>query len=207
MGFYENQILPRIIDVVCGLKMVHKERHKTVEGVHGRVLEVGFGSGLNLPHYTNAVERLVALDPSEVGKKLAEPRMERAEFPIEHLALKGEDIPAEDASFDSVVTTFTLCTIPDAPRALAQMRRVLKPGGKLYFCEHGSAPDPEVRKWQERFNGFQQLAFGGCHLNRKIDELVMGAGFQIEKLETYYVPATPKVVGFLYRGCATPLSR
>jgi ubiquinone/menaquinone biosynthesis C-methylase UbiE len=198
---YEQQILPRVINVAMRQKMVTKERKKALDGVGGVVLEVGFGSGLNLPLYTRKVERVVAIDPSAVAHKLARKRIEGSPFPVEYMALSGEQIPAAEGSFDTVVTTFTLCTIPDASRALSEMRRVLKRGGKLYFLEHGASSDSSVRGWQRRLNGIQGALFGGCQLDREIDRLILGAGFEMERLESYYGTG-PKPLVFLYRGVA-----
>jgi len=183
-------------------KAAREERKRCLGAVKGTVLEVGIGSGLNLPYYPPAVTRVVGIDPSQMSAKLARQRIAAARFPVEILGLSAEKIPAEDASFESVVSTFTLCTIPDAEGALREMRRVLSPGGRLYFVEHGSADDPGVKRWQERLNLMQQVIFGGCHLNRPISSLIERAGFELESLENGYLKGAPKFAGFLYRGVA-----
>jgi ubiquinone/menaquinone biosynthesis C-methylase UbiE len=165
------------------------------------VLEVGFGSGRNLPWYSAAVDKVVAVDPSTEGAKLAKKRIAAAPFPVEYVALAGEEIAAPDASFDSVVSTFTLCTIPDPLAALEQMRRVLKPGGKLFFVEHGRAPEYDVERWQDRLNPIQRACFGGCNLNRDVERLVREAGFEYEHLEQEYGKG-PKFLSFITRGVA-----
>jgi ubiquinone/menaquinone biosynthesis C-methylase UbiE len=201
MGLYDDWLLPRLLNVAMAAKPVTRERALALAGVKGRVLEVGFGSGLNLPHYSRAVEQLVGIDPSGESAKLARKRIAQVSFPVELLRLRGEEIPADDASFDSVVSTFTLCTIPDAGAALRQMRRVLKADGCFFFLEHGRAQDPGVQRWQDRLNGLQNRFVGGCNLNRPMDRLIAEAGFAIDQLETYYAEG-PKVMAYLYRGIA-----
>lgn len=204
MGFYETHIVPRLIDVACATKPILKQREKVVPQAEGRVLEVGMGSAINLPYYdASKVEMVWGLEPSEGMRKKAAPRLERAPFPVEWLSLPGEEIPLEDDSADTVLLTFTLCTIPDFARALGQMRRVLKPGGRLLFAEHGAAPDESVRKWQERLNPIWKRLAGGCHINREIPQAIESAGFKIESLDTMYLPGTPKVAAFQYWGFAT----
>jgi ubiquinone/menaquinone biosynthesis C-methylase UbiE len=201
VGFYDDQILPRILNFAMGLQAIGEERQKTLAGVTGNVLEIGFGSGHNLPYYSRGVEKLTAIDPSVVGAKLARKRIERVPFHVEYLALKGEEIPAASASFDSVVSTFTLCTIPDVGAALGQVRRVLKPEGRFFFVEHGRSSDPRVERWQDRLNGLQMFVCGGCHLNRDIEKLIADAGFAFVSLEKYYARG-PKFSAHLYRGIA-----
>jgi ubiquinone/menaquinone biosynthesis C-methylase UbiE len=205
MGFYDDWLLPRLIDLALGTRRIAEERQKALAEVQGRVLEVGFGSGHNLSHYPGGVERLVGIDPSGASARLAKKRIAEARFPVELLPLRGEELPAADASFDAVVSTFTLCTIPDVHAALLQMRRVLKPGGRFHFLEHGRAPELRVQRWQDRLNGAQRWLAGGCNLNRQIDRLISDAGFELERLETYYLPG-PKVAAHIYRGVARPRS-
>ena len=201
MSFYENQILPRVLDFVMGFKAIGEERQKGLAEVTGSALEIGFGSGHNLPHYPGGVEKLIAIDPSVVSAKLARKRIERMSFPVEYLALKGEEIPAPSGSFDSVVSTFTLCTIPDVGAALRQIRRVLKPEGRFFFVEHGRSSEPRVQRWQDRMNGLQMFLCGGCHLNRDIERLIVDAGFEFLSLEKYNGKG-PKISAYLYRGIA-----
>jgi ubiquinone/menaquinone biosynthesis C-methylase UbiE len=202
MGFYADWVVPRILNLVMGTKVIGQERAKCLAGVRGTVLEVGFGSGHNLPFYPAAVEKVVAVDPSAEGAKLARKRIAKAPFPVEHVALAGERLDAPDASFDSVVCTFTLCTIPDPAAALAQMLRVLKPGGRLFLVEHGRSADPQVQRWQDRMNGLQQAICAGCNLNRYIERLVRDAGFAFDQLDKYYIKGQPKLSAFLTRGIA-----
>ncbi len=185
MGFYENRILPHLIDLGCGAPPITKQREKVVPRAHGRVLEVGMGSGLNLPFYDPArVEFVWGLEPSEGMRRKAQSRLAAAPFEIKWLDLPGEEIPLEDDSADTVLLTYTLCTIPDFRTALAQMRRVLKPGGTLLFSEHGAAPDPGVRKWQGRINPIWKKRAGGCNLNREVPRAIEEAGFKIQELDT-----------------------
>ena len=202
MGFYGDSVLPRIMNVAMGAKVVSDERKKCLAGVTGRVLEVGFGSGHNLPFYPAAVDEVVAVNPSTVGAKLARRRIAGARFPVEYTPLSGEQIDAPDATFDSVVSTFSLCTIPDPAAALRQMLRVLKPGGRLFLVEHGRSDDPKVSRWQDRLNGVQRTICGGCNLNRDIERLVRDAGFAFDQIDKYYLKGQPKMTGFLTRGVA-----
>jgi ubiquinone/menaquinone biosynthesis C-methylase UbiE len=202
MGFYENRVLPHIVNLAMNTKAMKDERTRCLENITGTVLEVGFGTGLNLPHYPRAVTKVVGVDPSETSARLARKRIAASPFPVELIGLSAEKIPVPDASFESIVSTFTLCTIPDVAGALLEMRRSLAPGGRFYFVEHGRAEDPRVERWQERLNSIQQTVFGGCHLNRHISSLIEHAGFEIERLEKGYLKGAPKFGGFLYRGVA-----
>jgi ubiquinone/menaquinone biosynthesis C-methylase UbiE len=205
MGVYDDWVVPRLLDLGMGTSAVAEERARALAGVGGRVLEVGFGSGHNLPHYPAAVERVVGIDPSGESAKLARKRIARARFAVELLPLRGEEIPAPDGSFDSVVSTFTLCSIPDPLAALRQMRRVLTPEGRFFFLEHGRSAEPGVRRWQDRLNGAQRWLFGGCNLNRPMDALIVEAGFALESLERYYAKG-PRPMSYFYRGVARPRS-
>lgn len=203
MGLYGKHILPRLLDIGCGTSPVRRQRAKIVPRAEGRVLEIGLGSGLNLPHYDAArVERVIGLDPAGEMLARAESRIAEAPFAVECLALEGENIPLDAASVDTVLVTYTLCTIPGVEAALGQMRRVLRPGGRLLFCEHGVAPDESVRRWQNRINPMWKRAFGGCNVNRDIPALVRGAGFAIEDMETMYLPNSPRFAAFNYWGAA-----
>jgi ubiquinone/menaquinone biosynthesis C-methylase UbiE len=206
MGFYNDQIVPRFLNIAMGMSMIAEERKKCLAEVQGTVLEVGFGSGHNLPYYPRTVEKVIAIDPSEVGAKLARPRIEKAPFPVEYLPLKGEEIPAADGIFDSVVSTFTLCTISDVKSALRQIRRVLNPDGRFFFVEHGRSNDSRVQRWQDRLNGIQNALCGGCNLNRDIERLIAGAGFEFLSLDKYYAKG-PKFSTYMYRGTARSISK
>jgi ubiquinone/menaquinone biosynthesis C-methylase UbiE len=202
MGIYGKWVLPRILNLAMGDKPATEERKKALAEVTGTVLEVGFGSGHNLPWYPAAVRRLVAIDPSREGAKLARKRIAKARFPVEFLPIGAEHIAAPDHSFDSVVSTFTLCTISNPVAALEQMRRVLRPGGKLFIVEHGLTQDPKVQRWQQRMNKLHNIVFGGCNTNRDIRALVSQAGFEFDRVDQYYMNGVPKFVGFVTRGIA-----
>ncbi len=202
MGFHSDQVLPRLIN--WGMRSVELQqiRERCLQGVKGEVLEVGFGSGLNLPHYPEEVAKLLAVDPAVVGRKLARKRLAECPFPVEFVGLDGQEIPLPDASVDSAVTTWTLCTIPDPYAALSEIRRVLRPGGKLHFVEHGRAPEAGVRKWQDRWNPVHKVYAGGCNLNRAIGEVVGAGGFRVEKLENFYIKG-PRMFTYMYLGSAS----
>ncbi|HUD49972.1 class I SAM-dependent methyltransferase [Parvibaculum sp.] len=203
MGFYEKHIVPHIINCACGSKPIRYQRKKVVPMAEGTVLEIGIGTGLNLPYYDpTKVRKVIGLDPSEASWKLAGERAKDLPFPVEFVGLPGEQIPLDDKSVDTVLVTFSLCTIPDPVKALEGMRRVLKPGGRLVFCEHGAAPDADVLKWQNRVNPVWRVLFGGCNLNRRMPSLIESAGFKIDDLQTMYLPSTPRVAGFNYWGTA-----
>jgi ubiquinone/menaquinone biosynthesis C-methylase UbiE len=195
MGWYSHHVLPRIVNVLCDMKVAREQRQRVCEGLSGEVVEIGFGSGLNIPFYPPAVQRVAAVEPADVGWKLAEQRIGATMIPIERSGLDGQALPFPDDSFDTALSTWTMCTIPDVEAALRELRRVLKPGGELHFVEHGLAPDENVQRWQHRLNPLQQRVFGGCHLDRPIVDLVKGAGFEIKQLDTYYEQGSPKVLG------------
>jgi ubiquinone/menaquinone biosynthesis C-methylase UbiE len=202
MGFYEDNIVPRIVDLACGRKDIAEHRREVASGLSGEVVEIGFGSGLNVPHYPAAVSKVLAVDPSEVGRRLAAKRLAAAPVPVEFAGLDGQELPFESGSLDAALSTFTLCTIPDVGRALAEVRRVLRPGGKFYFLEHGLSPDPKTARWQERLTPLQRRLCGGCHFNRPVDELVTSAGFEISDLRNFRLAKVPKIVGYMYQGSA-----
>ncbi len=195
MGLYGEKVLPRIINVACGLKNVEPLRRRVCEGLEGDVVEIGFGSGLNLPFYPEAVTRVAAIEPADGGWKLAEKRLRATRVPVQRSGLDGQSLPFADNSYDTALSTWTLCTIPDVAAALSELRRVLKPGGTLHFVEHGLAPDERVSIWQHRLEPVQKRVFGGCHLTRPVVELLTAAGFTITKLDEFYEEGTPKVMG------------
>lgn len=197
MGFYDRHVLPRFINCACGAKPIMKQREKVVPLASGTVLEIGIGTGLNLPYYDPAsVGRLIGLDPSEKSWELAGKRAAHLAFEVEFIGLSAERIPLEDDSVDTVLVTYALCTIPDPVVALHDMARVLRPGGSLIFCEHGKAPDADVRKWQDRIDPWWGKIAGGCHLNRDIPALLRAGGFSIGVLDSLYLPGTPRFAGY-----------
>ena len=203
MSFYDRRVLPWLIELCMRNKEARRYRERMIPLATGRVLEVGVGSGLNLPFYGAGVRHLYALEPSPELRKMAGRRTKGTRFAVEFLDRSAEEIPLERGSVDTVVTTWTLCTIPDAIRALREMRRVLKPGGVLLFVEHGLAPDPGVRAWQDRLNPLWNRIGGGCNLNRKIDMMIIESGFRLDELETEYAKGL-KPMSFMYRGRARP---
>ena len=204
MGIYQKYMLPGMTHFVCGLKPTMKQREKVVPLAEGRVLEIGIGSGLNLPHYTpGKIEHLWGLDPSREILALAEKHRVPVDFDIEFIEAPAESIPLDNNSADSAIITYTLCTIPSVLQALEEVRRVLRPNGRLIFCEHGAAPDRNVRRWQDALTPAWKVVGGGCHLNRQIPELLEQGGFKIQEMETMYIPGW-KPACFNYWGIAKP---
>lgn len=202
MRFYDEKILPHLIDFACGMGQVMKTRAQVVPLASGRVLEIGIGTGLNLAFYdADKVSAIVGVDPAAQMQALARRRAERIAIPLEMVALELGQIQAADASFDSIVCTFTLCTIPEPLAALREMRRVLKPGGKLLFSEHGRAPDPGVRRWQQRLTPLWKPLAGDCHLDRDIPALLKAGGFNIREVQSSYLPG-PRPMTWVWRGWA-----
>lgn len=201
MNFYNEHILPSVIDFGCSMKPVMEQRRRLLGKAGGRVLEVGMGSGLNLAFYDpHQVELVWGLEPSAGMRRRAAHRLAASPVKVELLDLPGEEIPLEDNSVDTVVLTFTLCTIADWRAALAQMYRVMKPGATLLFCEHGRARDKSLQKWQDRITPLWKGCFGGCHLNRPMDTLITESGFAIDSMENFFMPRTPRFAGYLYLG-------
>ena len=198
---YGNQILPRAIDLTLRGAEFARLRARVVAGLTGQVLEIGFGSGLNIPYYPPRLKRVQAVDPAAVGRRLAAKRAAACPVPIDYIGADAQALPVGDASVDSALSTWTLCTIPDASRALAEICRVLRPGGALHFVEHGLAPDAKVARLQQRLTPFQHRAFGGCHLNRRIDQLVAAAGLELTRMDTYYMKG-PRALGYTFEGVA-----
>jgi ubiquinone/menaquinone biosynthesis C-methylase UbiE len=203
MGFYEEWIVPPLIDWSMRNKQLRPYRERTAGAAEGRVLDIGIGSGLNLPFYARQAREIFGLDPSPPLLARAQSMAPRTQTPIHLLEGSAERIPLADHTIDTVVMTWTGCSIPEICAALEEMRRVLRPGGRLLFVEHGRAPDPGVARWQDRLDPFWQRFSGGCHLNRKIDDLLSDAGFQIGRLATGYIPG-PKIMTFFYEGAAMP---
>ncbi|MNP08655.1 putative methyltransferase YcgJ [compost metagenome] len=202
MGLYDRHVLPHLIDFACGMGDVMKQRAQLVPRAEGRVLEIGMGTGLNLGFYDpEKVSTIVGVDPAAQMQRLCRRRAESVDIPVEMVALELGEIQAPEASFDSIVCTFTLCSIPDAVAALREMRRVLKPGGKLLFCEHGLAPDAGVRTWQHRLTPWWKPLAGGCHLDRDMPALIASGGFRIRELSEQYLPG-PRPMTYVYRGVA-----
>lgn len=194
MGFYATQVLPRLIDAALGPKATGPRRARVCAGLHGRVVEVGFGSGWNVPYYPAEVESVAAVEPADVAWTLATERVAASPARIERVGLDGARLPLDDASCDTALSTWTMCTIPDIESALGELRRVLKPGGTLHFIEHGLAPDEDVKvqRLQRRLDPLQQRLFGGCHVTRRIADLITRAGFEMCELDVFYEPKGPK---------------
>lgn len=202
MGFYRDRVFPRVVNIACNTKETRRIRSMVCSSLAGEVLEIGFGTGLNVPHLPPAVTRLRAVDPSERGRVLAAERLAASPVQVEFVGLDGQVLELEDHSVDAALTTWTLCTIPDPIAAVREIRRVLRPGGSLYFAEHGASPDAKVRRWQDRLNGLQQRFACGCNLNRDIASIIEDGGMTITSLDTFYAKGDPKVVGWTFQGTA-----
>jgi len=202
-SWYDRHILPRLIESGCSQPPMTRLRQRYVPMAKGNVLEIGIGSGLNLPHYGDGVARVTGVDPSaELGERARE-RAERTAVEVDVIGLSGENLPSEDNSFDTVVCTWTLCTIPSPMQAITEMRRVLKPSGQLLFVEHGLSNEASVAKWQRRIEPLWKTIAGGCHLTRRADRLLEEGGFSVDQLECGY-ELGPKIAGFMFHGVATP---
>lgn len=198
MPFYREQVVPRLVALTCGASALSGLRARTAAGLSGRVVEVGFGSGYNLAHYPSGVQRVLAVEPSATAWRMAARRIAAADMPVEQVGLDGQSIPLDDASCDGALCTFSLCTIPDPMAALAEVRRVLRPGGRFHLLEHGLSPDARVARFQHRIDPFQRRVADGCHLTRDPIALVRQAGFDLEEVDQKY-GAGPKAWAYLTR--------
>lgn len=203
MGLYADRMLPHIINAVMNTKQTRAIRERVCGDLKGEVLEIGFGTGHNLPFIPAGVTRLLAVEPSARSVELAQDRIHASPIEVEVVGLDGQRLPVGDASVDAVLCTWSLCTIPDAVAAVREARRVLRPGGHFHFIEHGLAPDAGVRRWQDRLNPIQNRLGGGCNLNRDITGIVGDGGMTLTKLDRYYSPGEPKAFGSMYEGVAT----
>ena len=204
MGLYSKYVLPKLVHLACSAKPNMRQREKVVPMAEGTVLEIGIGSGLNFPYYdAEKVKKCWGLDPASEMLRLAERAASSVPFDVEFLEVPADRIPLEDRSVDTVIVTYTLCTIPDTQLALREMARVLNPGGQLIFCEHGAAPDASVRMWQDLINPLWKRLGGGCHLNRLIPDLIEEGGFRIDRMECMYIPGW-RPASFNYWGTAVP---
>ena len=203
MSLYEKYVLPKFLNCACGSKPVSYQRKKVVPLAEGKVLEIGIGSGLNLPFYDKAkIDEIWGLDPSEELSEMAKQVADKESMEVKFISSGAEDIPLPDNYFDTVLVTYTMCTIPEVQRANQEIRRVLKDDGKMIFCEHGESPDQNIRKWQNRINPLWGKMAGGCNINRKIPSLIQESGFDIIEMEEMYLPNTPKIAGYNYWGYA-----
>jgi SAM-dependent methyltransferase len=201
MGLYSDHFLPRCTDFVLSREPILVARRRVTRGLHGAVLELGFGSGLNLPYYPSEVTQVFAVEPSSVAKQLAGPRVAQSGVRFAWSGLDGQQLDLPDASVDAALTTFTLCTIPDLDRALGELRRVLRQGGMLHFLEHGRSPSARVARWQDRLNPLHRRFAGGCNLNRDLPARLRAAGFCIDALDSYQMPG-PRLAGYFFEGRA-----
>lgn len=203
MGWYDRVILPKLIDKACSMPPMTRLRERYVAQAAGDVLEIGIGSGLNLPHYSDDVRSITGVDPAAELTDIARERASQRGLPVEVIGVSGEELPADDNAFDSIVCTWTLCSIPNPYRAVDEMRRVLKPGGQLIFVEHGRSDDANIAKWQRRIEPIWKKIGGGCHLTRRADDLLQDGGFEVTSFESGYEEG-PKVAAFMMHGLATP---
>jgi ubiquinone/menaquinone biosynthesis C-methylase UbiE len=207
MGLYRDRIFPRLMNRTCDTAENRRIRAAVCAPLVGDVVEIGFGSGLNLPHLPPAVTRLRAVDPLEQGRELAAERLAASDVPVDFIGIDGQALALDDDSVDSALSTWTLCTIPDPQTAVREIARVLRPGGTFHFAEHGRAPDAKVRAWQDRLDWLQRRLACGCHLNRQIDAIIEDAGMTITSLDTFYADGVPKVFGWTFQGTALAAAR
>jgi len=202
MGFYSEVLFPWGMNLMMSGEEFQKQRRAVLQAVDGKILEIGFGSGLNLPHYPESVKQLVSIDPNPGMGRYTAKQIAASNIAVERQVLSGESLPMLDDSFDTVVSTWTLCSIQDIESALLEVKRILKPGGQFIFLEHGLSPDKNVSRWQHRLNGLQRTIGDGCNLNRDMRQLVGDTGFSQLNIENYYFPNTPRFIGYMYRGLA-----
>lgn len=201
MTLWKDRILPYFVHAALRTREFQEVREEYLGAAEGEVLEIGFGSGLNVPHLSSRVRKLYAVEPADAAWRIAGKTIQRAPFPVERTGRTAEAIPLPDGSVDEAISSFSLCTIPDVERALVELRRVLRPGGTFRFVEHGRSDDPRISRWQDRLDPIQRRLAGGCHLNREPDRLLREAGFHIERLDRFEVPG-PRVIMSLYGGTA-----
>lgn len=202
MSFYHHYIFPRLLDLTMSSRLLHAPRDRALAPARGRILEIGFGTGRNLTHYPPNVKRIEAIDPDLDLDRLSMPRIAKSAIAVDFHHLDAAHLPFEEARFDTVVSTFTLCSIPDIAHALSEIRRVLKPGGQFLFLEHGLAPDPRVARWQDRLNDAWKPLAGGCHLNRPVRSMIEDAGLALGDAQQYYLKHVPRFLGYLTEGVA-----
>ncbi len=202
MGFYSDVFFPWGMNLTMSGKAFQEQRHAVLKSVDGKILEIGFGSGLNLPHYPKQVKKLVTVDPNLGMSRYTQKQIAKFDIEVDRQILSSESLPMADESFDTVVSTWTLCSITDIEAALLEVKRVLKPSGQFIFLEHGLSPDAKVRRWQNRLNGIQKIIGDGCHLNRDMRKLVEEAGFSKLEVENFYFPKAPRFLGYMYQGVA-----
>jgi len=202
MGIYSRLIFPRLCDCVMRQPRLSRLRRELLSAVQGEVLEIGFGSGLNLPHYPERVRKITAVDPNPGMNAVAQKRINASSIGVDHRILSAERMPLGDATFDSIVSTWTLCSIPNVDQALKEIHRVLKPGGKFFFLEHGRSDEPAVQKWQDRLTPLNKKLADGCHLNREIKALIEKTGLNMAHLDRFYMEKAPKIFGSIYQGVA-----
>jgi ubiquinone/menaquinone biosynthesis C-methylase UbiE len=202
VSFYRHYVFPRLLDLTMSGRAFRKPRSRALAQASGRILEIGFGTGMNLPYYPPTVQRIEAIDPDLDLDRFSQPRIDASSIEVDFHHLDAEHLPFEDARFDTVVSTFTLCSIPDVSHALREIHRVLKPGGKFLFLEHGRSPEPALARWQDRITPVWKPLAGGCHINRPMGSLVSGAGFRLDPAQNYYLPGMPRVFWYMTEGVA-----
>lgn len=202
VGFYRDRVFPRVMNLACNTKETRRIRSEVCAPLAGAVLEIGFGTGLNLPHLPTSVTLLHAVDPLQKGRELASERLAESHVAVDFVGLDGQSLELEDESVDAALSTWTLCTVPDAVAAVREIGRVLRPGGTFHFAEHGRAPDAKVRKWQDRLNRVQQRVACGCNLNRDIAAIIGEGGMTLTSLDMFYAKGDPKILGSTYQGTA-----